>query len=458
MAVNPSSFHQEFEQFAPIVLLKGARIAFKVVPSLRNSVVNMIAGLLQKLLGRWIPKQIGDVAYRPLASMLLRLMGLEASAPNPGLQERVFAEALANTATEALLNAGNLPQSILEGDQQVLESELESIVQQAVLNNFPQEALEGNVPQVIRKPRGAPNFLPRRGHQVLSRPVRVMLTASQISSIRVRGSVLLSDFLRRYYKWDGRSPLTLDIVVFRTTPGRGRISRILKGYFGQGRPIRLTPYHFRQLHPMSRRTARIIKMPGIWSRATPTFFIIRNASPASRGVGGGIGSPQLAIPTPSTVSRAPIRGNDIRVGVDSMSRLRASLYLNDETVRGLKSLAGNAINRGLRAVLTRIVTSGQTWLTNLLSRLRIPRALGRAVAHLLIKLIERYLTKAASNLVQRINALANRPGGITITLSIQLPKDIVRTLQRITPLQIPSLIATLVRSPFSLIVSAGYNM
>ncbi len=57
-------------------------------------------------------------------------MGLEASA-NPALQNRVFAEAIANTATEALVSAATLPQSILESNQQLLESELESLVQQA---------------------------------------------------------------------------------------------------------------------------------------------------------------------------------------------------------------------------------------------------------------------------------------------------------------------------------------
>jgi hypothetical protein len=57
-----------------------------------------------------------------------------------------------------------------------------------------------------------------------------------------------------------------------------------------------------------------------------------------------------------------------------------------------------------------------------------------------------------------LNALANTNKGITISLIVQLPRDFARSLARISPLQIPSLLRKLAKSSFSVAVSAGYNM
>ncbi len=48
VAVNPSSFHQELEQFAPLAL-QGVRIAFKAIPPLRNSVVTSYCQIIRKI-------------------------------------------------------------------------------------------------------------------------------------------------------------------------------------------------------------------------------------------------------------------------------------------------------------------------------------------------------------------------------------------------------------------------
>jgi hypothetical protein len=282
LAANPSSFHPEYEQFAPAVLAE-VRVAFRTIPPLRNSVVNLIARLLERMLGRFIPKNIGDLAYRPMASMLLRLMGFEAQVQNQVLENRVFAEAIANTATEALIAAPHLPQSILEGGQQALESELEGIIQEAILNNLLAEAMALNITRLRRRP-GQLVFVPRRGgYQSLSRAVRITLNPNEINTVRVRRSILFSAFLKRHYRWDGRSPVTLDVMVFRTTRPGSQVFRILRDYFGVGRHIQLRLFHFRQLHRMTRRAARIFKMHWLCNHSLPTYYIIRRVTPTRAG-------------------------------------------------------------------------------------------------------------------------------------------------------------------------------
>jgi hypothetical protein len=446
LAANPSSFRPQFEQFAPIVLIKGAKIAFKIIPSLRRKVVNLVAQLIEKLIGRWIPKDIGNVVYRPLASMLLKLMGLEAS--NPVLQDRVYAEAIANTATEALLNASNLPEAVLHGDMEVLESELEQIVQNAVLNNIPSEALgEAMIPRLSRR---RIQFLPKGKHQSLSRPVRITLNRVQISQTRIRGNLSLGDFLRQYYNWDGTSDVMLDFAVFRHLPGRGSMSKILRTYFGRGGPIQLRARHYRQLHMMTRRTARIFGIPSLWSRMLPTYFIISRVTPK---IGSGAAQPMES----SEVGKAPPRGNDVSAKVDSLGRYRLSIYLNNHTVRSLRKQGTEAI-REVRATLGSIITSARAPLMRLLTRIKIPRIIARAITRLLLRLAMSHLTRALSRIVQRIKTLTNTSKGLTISLIVRLPSNFPRSLTGISPLRIPSLLRTLAKASFSVAVSAGYNL
>ena len=463
MASNPSSFHQEFESFAPAIL--GVRLAFRVVPPLRNTVVNMIAQLLERLLGRWIPKHIGDMAYRPLASLLLRAMGLEAPQQDSPLQNKVYAEAMANTAAQALLNASALPESLLEGDQQVLQSELESIVQQAVLDNIPSEALaESFTPRQITRRGPIPiHFISRNGYQRLNRLVRVRLLPAQIRQIRLRSPFSLADFLKNNYNWNERSPVTLDIAVFRTIPAKGRISRMLRDYFG--RNVRLTAAHFRQLHRMSKRTARRLRILRLWSASMPAFFIIRRAMVATTGaigaVSGTVTSGRSSVSgttmtsPPATTSQRP---SDIRVTLDTLGQLKASIYVSNQDIARLGSVAGNAALQGIRATMNRILPSGELWITNLLTRLKMPRSIARPTARLLLRLVRRYINRASSNLIRRVIELGRSSRGVTVSLTIRLPRDIIARLLKISPLQLPSLIRSIASSSFSFAVSAGYNI
>jgi hypothetical protein len=153
------------------------------------------------------------------------------------------------------------------------------------------------------------------------------------------------------------------------------------------------------------------------------------------------------------------RANEVRVGLDTLSRLRVSVFLRPETIRRLVSLARTASLRGLRHVLNHLTLSGRTWLINLLTRLRVPRNLSRVIARLLLRLVIRLFARTSSSIIQRINGLRNRlASGVTIVLAIQLPMGILRSLLRTSPLRLPSLLRTITRSAFSLTVSAGYNL
>ena len=442
-----SSFNLQYEQFAPAIIT-GARIAFKTIPPLRRKVINLIAQGLHKLLGKWIPKNIGDVAYKPLANILLKLMGLESSHPNQYTEQRVFAEALANTTLESLVNTFNLPQSILEGDNYTLEAEVEGIVQQAALNNFPASVVPRMGP--ISQSRTSLQFVSRGKYQILNRPIRIVLTPSQVNSIRLRNSLTLNRFLRQNYNWDGKSIVTIDVSVFRNLAGMARPFKILQDHFGKGRRIRITIAHLRRLYRLTRRISRLFRLSRFWSSSFPVYFIINKVS-----ISDNLGRLSMESVAPRS-SRT--RGNDVRAKLDTLGRLNLSFYIDQPTINKIKSLGGTNILTGLRTMMTKMSSSSQTWLLNLLTKLRIPRFISRGIVRLLMRVARHYINRYSSSILRRVNALINNSNGLTIKLRVQLPTNFVQSIRRINPLRIPSLLKSLRRLSISILVLRGYSL
>ena len=96
-------------------------------------------------------------------------------------------------------------------------------------------------------------------------------------------------------------------------------------------------------------------------------------SPVARTSYGSGRLMEMETQSPSTIRRVPSRGNDVRVGLDTLNRLRVSVYIRPETISRLLALTRTASSRGLRFVLNRLACIWSIWLINLLTRLRIPR-------------------------------------------------------------------------------------
>ena len=343
-----------------------------------------------------------------------------------------------------------LPESVLEGDQYVLQSELESIVSEAILNNIPGEAL-GREFEVLKRIRGPSRFISRGKYLALSRPLIRTVTPGQINNIRIRSPLSLKHFLRKYYKWDGRSTISLEIMAFRILPGRGRLSDVVRDYFrrrtGTGR---LRPDHFRHFHLMSHRTSRILRAPILFSPSIPTYFIIRRAV-LRRGT-------PFVVPSNTPLGKSALRPNEIKIGIDTLGRLRASFYLNPETVSRLSSLGSLRI-RALRSELNRLIAQdGLQWLKRLFTRLKIPNNFSALASRLLLRHATAIINKSALGLIQKIQSFAHNPRGVTAVLQIQLPTNITQVVRKLSPLLLPSLNARLLKSAFSIATSAGYNI
>ncbi|MGH9978412.1 MAG: hypothetical protein ACRD8Z_21660, partial [Nitrososphaeraceae archaeon] len=286
-------------------------------------------------------------------------------------------------------------------------------------------------------------------------------TPNQINNIRIRSPLSLKHFLKAFYKWDGRSTMSVEIMVFRTLPGRGRLSDIVRGYF-KGRLGRLSRAQFRQFHLLSRRTSEILRIPKLFSPSFQTYYIIRRAVPRPVSMVGPARIP--AVPRPmSMVGPSPtpgnvIRPNDIKIGLDTLGKLKLSFYLNPETLSRLRSLGVLRIST-LRKEFSRLMAqNGRHWLKRLFTRLRIPSNFAGLASRLLLRLATTIINKSSTGLIQRILSHAQNPRGVTVMLQIQLPSNITQVIRRVSVIQLPSLVHRLLRSAFAITASAGYNI
>jgi len=82
--------------------------------------------------------------------------------------------------------------------------------------------------------------------------------------------------------------------------------------------------------------------------------------------------------------------------------------------------------------------------------------LAKGLANLVIRFIISYIDKSAAAIVRKINSIANFSNGITVSLVIRLPPNFMKTVLKISPLQLPSIMRLIAKSSFSIGVQAGY--
>jgi hypothetical protein len=440
---NPSNFQPEFEQLAPVLV--AARVAMKI-PFIRNKVLNLMAGLMQKLFGKWIPESIGKLAYRPLSNLLLKAMTLEAANEVPYMRGRIASESLANVVTESVIAASHLPQSILEGDQIALEGELEEIIKRAMINNLPSQVLPKNFSKSSQLRSGL-YFIPRKGgYSSLNRRIKVKLSPTQINGIRISRGALLSDFLRQYYKWDGNSSVSIRVKVYQSKSGITRISRIAKANLGGNKRFFLN-----QLHPMTRRFAFAIGLPWLYSKGLPRWYSLRLISSVQPN--------QEVKPISPISNNKKIRGNNISVKLDELDRFRVAFYLNNETLKKLRSAVGVKSFQELKKLCNDLLMSyGKGWLRRLFGRLKIPSIIAKRVTNWLLKLIIKYINKSAGKLIAKIGRLAFQSRGCTIEFVLNLPKGFTKAIRKITLIKIPGLIKSLAASKIQIFGHPGFRM
>ena len=234
------------EEFVPAIL-PALRIGIKLIG--RDRVINLIASLAAKILDPLVGKDLSGPLSKVATDVGLRMLTLEAPETVTGRES--IAHMVTNIIGETVERVAELPESILEGEEEVLQSFMQEAVVESIENNVPRETLKTRSILRRRLPFRA-NWVHRNKgrYKALSMVYKLTLDPTVARRIRTgRHGETLLDVLRKYQSWDGKTSVPVTIRIFENVIGT-RLSMIARKYVGGSGPNSV-----RQIIPLTRTAA-----------------------------------------------------------------------------------------------------------------------------------------------------------------------------------------------------------
>jgi hypothetical protein len=202
---------------------------------------------------------------------------------------------------------------------------------------------------------------------------------------------------------------------------------------------------------MTKRFAISVGAPWLYSKLLPRWFVLR--------VIPSIRNNRVIKPVLPTQSNRKIRGNNISVKLDELDRFRVSFYLNDDTLKKIRSTSKVQSFKDLKKINHDLLMSyGKSWLLRLFKRLRLPSIVSKRVSNWLLNLIMKYMNKSAERLWGKVKQFGFQSKGCTIEFVINLPKGFTKNIKKMSLVKIPSLIKSLASSRVQILGHVGYRM
>ncbi len=209
------------EQFIPAIM--GAlSIAIKLIG--RPKVVNFLAGLVAKLVQKWVPAQTAKPLAASIVDLGLKAINLEATDRD---QEDFAYEAIANTVEEAVRTISTEPEmdkldglSDSEAMGQLAEHALPAF-NKAAANNFPGHFIKRNL-HTSRDP-DVWILMPRRrkdkSYKKYTKVFSVSITPQLASSIKTFGDGTLAQFLKDTLSLNPNDTFQASVHIYESIPG-----------------------------------------------------------------------------------------------------------------------------------------------------------------------------------------------------------------------------------------------
>jgi len=249
------------EEFIPVALM-AARPIIKMAITIigRPKVIDFLAGLLAKLIDRYIPESVA----KPLASKIIDVgMSIIGFETYEAESSELAYEAIASTIEQTVQNLGPLNESVLN-DQEALTSLLLESFESAAANNFPSSYIKPG----LRKSRqpGLWILMPRKSsrhyYKKFTHVFPVTIDSSTANSVTTFRGIPLTNFLRDKLGLDISIPIEARVHLYEAIDGTllSRISRS-ENIPGLG-PSQ--PYGWIQIHPLTVQAASVLlKEPGL---------------------------------------------------------------------------------------------------------------------------------------------------------------------------------------------------
>jgi hypothetical protein len=262
------------ERFLPAAIL-ALQPVIKIGISIigRQKVINFLAGLLARLVGKYVPENVA----RPLAASIIDVgmsaIGFEVNETN---NSDLGYEAIVDTIQETIQNMGTLDETTIN-DQEALTLQLLEAFETSAANNFPPQYIKEELRPTVQpgvwvlKPRKGPKHLYKKFTRVFSTTIDPE-TSQVVATFR---GLPLANFLKDKLSLDPTKPIQAKVHLFEAIPGT-RLSRI--GKFENLPGFNATqPYAWVQLHPLTRQAAGVLlKEPGLGKDVDTKFTAKRH--------------------------------------------------------------------------------------------------------------------------------------------------------------------------------------
>ncbi|HSJ97395.1 MAG TPA: hypothetical protein VLC53_09995, partial [Myxococcota bacterium] len=250
---DPSPHIQQYVR----AILGALKIGINVVG--RTRVVNFLAGLLAKLIRRFVGPKFAPPLSKAIVDAGLRLIQLEATAED---ESRAAASAVAATVEETVRKVAALPGYVLES-QEMLEGFALEAFEQAAAANLPPvlpEQTYRSRPDLAqaRRLRGTWILMPRgrrKRYKKFSRRLPVRIVPHALAKVESFEGVPLSEFLEEQLGVEPGEEVEALVHLYEALPGTRlpELARLEEHTPGLGEAE-----GYRQLHPLTEEAAGVL--------------------------------------------------------------------------------------------------------------------------------------------------------------------------------------------------------
>lgn len=269
------------QNFLPAALL-ALQPVIKIVISIigRPRVVGFIAGLLAKLVERWVGPEAAKALATPVVDVGLGLLGFETGSVNPRM---MTAELLAETMENTILQVAQLPPAVFENDV-MLEAEVREAFEKAAAAYFPDVVIRPELRetgQVTGAWVAMPSQQKRKYYRKYSRIFEIEITPQIASQVKIFGGVTLGDFFQDVLLLPSGRPVKAKAHLYELALS----SRLVDISLRERNVPGLGSWNWEawsQIHPLTPEAATaLLKEPGLAKQVDPLYL----AGPYLTGIG-----------------------------------------------------------------------------------------------------------------------------------------------------------------------------
>ena len=263
---SPAPAIERFLPAAILALQPIIKMALAVIG--RQKVINFLAGLLAKLVGKYVPENVAKPLAASIIDVGMSAIGFEVNDAN---KSNLGYEAIANVVQETIQHMGNVSEATIQ-DQEALTLQLLEAFETAAANNFPPQYIKEQLRPSIQpgvwvlKPRKGPKHLYKKFTKIFN----ITIDPQSAQAVKSFRDLPLANFLKDKLSLDPAKPIQAKVHLYETIPGT-KLSRIAKFENVPGF-TNSQPYAWVQLHPLTKQAASILLKEPALGKDLPAKF------------------------------------------------------------------------------------------------------------------------------------------------------------------------------------------